>query len=56
VAAKIVAHKADLLLALKGNHPVLEKEIDSFFDTAPAQHGRMLLFFGVTVPPHRSPR
>jgi predicted transposase YbfD/YdcC len=36
IAAKIVAHKADFLLALKGNHPVLEKEVDSFFDTAPA--------------------
>ena len=36
IAAKIVAHKADFLLALKGNHPILEKEVDSFFDTAPA--------------------
>jgi predicted transposase YbfD/YdcC len=36
IAAKIVAHKADFLLALKGNHPVLEKETGSYFDTAPA--------------------
>ncbi len=36
IAAKIVAHKADFLLALKGNHPLLEKEVKSYFDTAPA--------------------
>src|ERR1019366_10529667 len=40
IAAKIVAHKADfllaLILALKGNHPVLEKVAGSYFDTAPA--------------------
>lgn len=36
IAAKIVAHKADFLLALKGNHPILEQETDSYFDTAPA--------------------
>lgn len=36
ITAKIVAHKADFLLALKGNHPVFEKETGSYFDTAPA--------------------
>jgi len=36
IAARIVAHKADFLLALKGNHPILEKEVESYFDTAPA--------------------
>jgi predicted transposase YbfD/YdcC len=36
IAAKIVAHKADFLLALKGNHPILEAETGSYFDTAPA--------------------
>lgn len=36
IAAKIVAHKADFLLALKGNHPILEQETGSYFDTAPA--------------------
>jgi len=36
IAAKIVAHKADFLLALKGNHPILESEVASYFDTAPS--------------------
>lgn len=36
IADKIVAHKADFLLALKGNHPVLETEVEAYFDTAPA--------------------
>ena len=35
IADKIVEHKADYLLALKGNHPVLEAEVRSYFDTAP---------------------
>jgi len=37
IADKIVAHKADFLLALKGNHPLLESEVASYFDTAPEQ-------------------
>jgi predicted transposase YbfD/YdcC len=36
IADKIVAHGADFLLALKGNHPILESEVASYFDTAPA--------------------
>jgi predicted transposase YbfD/YdcC len=36
IADKIVAHKADYLLALKGNHPKLEAEVKDYFDTAPA--------------------
>lgn len=36
IANGIVAHKADFLLALKGNHPVFEAETESYFDTAPA--------------------
>jgi predicted transposase YbfD/YdcC len=35
IAGKIVEHKADFLLALKGNHPTLEAETQSYFDTAP---------------------
>jgi predicted transposase YbfD/YdcC len=36
IADKIVGHKADYLLALKGNHPNLEAEVKDYFDTAPA--------------------
>jgi len=36
IAAKIVEHKADFLLPLKGNQPTLEAEVGSYFETAPA--------------------
>lgn len=36
IADKIVAHKADYLLALKGNQPTLEADVRDYFDTAPA--------------------
>ena len=36
IANKIAGHKADFLLALKGNHPVFEAETEAYFDTAPA--------------------
>ena len=36
IADKIVAHKADYLLALKGNQPNLEAEVEDYFETAPA--------------------
>ena len=36
IANKIVAHKADYLLALKGNQPTLETDVADYFDTAPA--------------------
>src|SRR5216684_923184 len=36
IADKIVAHKADYLLALKGNQPTLEADVLDYFDTAPA--------------------
>jgi predicted transposase YbfD/YdcC len=36
IADKIVAHKADYLLALKGNQPILEAEVKDYFRTAPA--------------------
>jgi predicted transposase YbfD/YdcC len=36
IADKIVAHKADYVLALKGNQPTLEAETKDYFDTAPA--------------------
>lgn len=36
IADKIVAHKADYLLALKGNQPTLESDVDDYFRTAPA--------------------
>jgi predicted transposase YbfD/YdcC len=35
IAAKIVEHGADFLLALKGNQPTLEAEAEAYFDTAP---------------------
>ena len=35
IADKIVAHGADYLLGLKGNQPILEGDIASYFDTAP---------------------
>ncbi len=35
IAAKIVAHKADYLLALKGNQPTLEADVEEYFRTAP---------------------
>jgi predicted transposase YbfD/YdcC len=35
IAAKIVEHKADFMLALKGNQPTLEAEVEEYFDTAP---------------------
>jgi predicted transposase YbfD/YdcC len=36
IADKIVAHKADYLLALKGNQPTLEADVEDYFCTAPA--------------------
>jgi len=36
IADKIVAHKADFLLALKGNQLTLETEVEDYFRTAPA--------------------
>jgi predicted transposase YbfD/YdcC len=33
---KIIKHKADFLLPLKGNQPTLEAEVESYFETAPA--------------------
>src|ERR1700676_3939374 len=36
IADKIVAHKADYLLALKGNQPTLEGDVVDYFRTAPA--------------------
>ncbi|MGH9810516.1 MAG: ISAs1 family transposase, partial [Terriglobia bacterium] len=35
IADKIVAHKADFLLALKGNQMTLETEVEDYFRTAP---------------------
>src|SRR5882762_5001481 len=35
IADKIVAHKADYVLALKGNQPTLEADTKDYFDTAP---------------------
>ena len=35
IAAKIVEHKADFLLALKGNQSTLETEVEDYFRTAP---------------------
>jgi predicted transposase YbfD/YdcC len=36
IADNIVAHKADYLLALKGNQPTLETDVADYFRTAPA--------------------
>jgi predicted transposase YbfD/YdcC len=36
IADKIVGHKADYLLALKGNQPTLEADVLDYFRTAPA--------------------
>jgi predicted transposase YbfD/YdcC len=36
IADKIVAHKADYLLSLKGNQPTLEADVADYFHTAPA--------------------
>jgi predicted transposase YbfD/YdcC len=36
IADKIVAHKADYVLALKGNQPTLEADVLDYFNTAPA--------------------
>ena len=36
IADKILEHKADYLLPLKGNHPTLEAEVEEYFRTAPA--------------------
>jgi len=36
IADKIIAHKADYLLALKGNQPTLEADVVDYFRTAPA--------------------
>jgi predicted transposase YbfD/YdcC len=36
IADKIAAHKADYLLALKGNQPTLEADVVDYFRTAPA--------------------
>jgi predicted transposase YbfD/YdcC len=36
IADKIVAHKADYLLALKGNQPTFEAEVEDYFADSPA--------------------
>jgi len=36
IADKIVAHKADYLLALRGNQPTLEADVEDYFADAPA--------------------
>ena len=36
IADKIIGHKADYLLALKGNQPTLENDVVDYFRTAPA--------------------
>jgi predicted transposase YbfD/YdcC len=36
IADKIVAHKADYLLALRGNQPTLEDDVERYFADAPA--------------------
>jgi predicted transposase YbfD/YdcC len=36
IADEIVAHKADYLLALKGNQPTLQADVEDYFRTAPA--------------------
>jgi predicted transposase YbfD/YdcC len=36
IAAKIIAHGAHYLLPIKGNQPTLEKEVEDYFRTAPA--------------------
>jgi predicted transposase YbfD/YdcC len=36
IADKIVAHKADYLLAVRGNQPTLEADVADYFATAPA--------------------
>jgi len=36
IADKIVAHRADYLLPLKGNQPTLEADVEDYFRTAPA--------------------
>jgi hypothetical protein len=37
IADKIVEHKGDYLLALKGNQPTLEAEVADYFNSAPAE-------------------
>jgi predicted transposase YbfD/YdcC len=37
IADRIVAHKTDYLLALKGNQPTLEADVEDYFRTAPAE-------------------
>jgi predicted transposase YbfD/YdcC len=37
IAEKILEHKADYLLPLKGNQPTLEKEVEDYFSTAPPE-------------------
>jgi predicted transposase YbfD/YdcC len=37
IADKIVEHKADYLLALKGNQPTLEAEVTDYFSSAQAE-------------------
>src|SRR5208337_3913567 len=37
IAARIVEHKADFLLPLKGNQPTMEAEVAAYFETAPKE-------------------
>src|SRR5580704_3903467 len=39
IADKIVEHKADYLLPLKGNQATLETDVEDYFRTAPADAG-----------------
>jgi predicted transposase YbfD/YdcC len=40
IADKIVEHKADYLLALKGNQPTLEAEVADYFNSVLAERTR----------------
>jgi predicted transposase YbfD/YdcC len=37
IAAKIVEHKADFLLPLKGNQPTMEADVAAYFESAPSE-------------------
>lgn len=55
IARKIVDHKADYLLALKGNQSILEADVLDYFRTAPADELTTTTTVEIRPRPHRDP-
>jgi predicted transposase YbfD/YdcC len=54
IAAKIVEHKADFLLPLKGNQPTLEAEVEAYSSAKPRSRKAMAASRPASLPPRKS--